>query len=269
MSWTARLSVWNKPAGGYNTRGDVFSEELNGMQSKTLSVVIPAYNEETRLLPSLQRITEYFSAVNLDYELIVVDDGSRDDTAGLARRFAAAHPGVRVLRNAKNRGKGGAVRRGMAAARGEWILFSDADLSTPIEEYEKLAAVLQRSPQIDVVVASRDIQGAQVARHQPFYRELMGKTFNLFVQGIVFRGIHDTQCGFKLFRRETARKIFLDMTIPGFGFDVEVLYLARKFKHNIVEVPVIWKNVGGSKVSPVRDSIRMFSDLIRIKMRHG
>lgn len=234
-----------------------------------LSVVIPAYNEQARLLPTLERVARYLTDQGLEYEIIAVDDGSRDQTLEIARRFAAQNPRVRVLSNRKNRGKGGAVRRGVAAARGRRILFTDSDLSTPIEEFGKLNARMEADDRIGVVVASRAVPGAQLKRHQPFYREWMGKIFNVFVQLMVFRGIRDTQCGFKLFRREVARDVFRSMTIPDFGFDVEILYLARKLGVAIAEVPVVWINAPGSKVSSVRDSLRMFRDLIQIKLRHG
>lgn len=238
-------------------------------KNPALSVVIPAYNEDARLLPTLQRITEYFSDLRMEYEIVVVDDGSRDDTARIARQFALENRRVRVLRNAKNRGKGGAVRRGVAAARGRRILFTDSDLSTPIEEFKNMNERMDLDPRLGVVIASRAVRGATLRQHQPFYREWMGKTFNAFVQLMVFPGIKDTQCGFKLFRRKVAREVFRRMTIRDFGFDVEILYLAKKRGETIAEVPVVWVNAAGSKVSPLRDSLRMFADLIRIKRRHG
>jgi dolichyl-phosphate beta-glucosyltransferase len=231
-----------------------------------LSVVIPAYNEEKRLTKTVDTIRSYLREQKIESEIIVVSDGSCDRTAAVARGKQDGEILIRVLENRTNRGKGAAVRRGVAAARGSMILFSDADLSTPIRELDKLRKVLQDG--MDVVIASRAVRGAELTRHQPFYRELMGKTFNLFVQLLVLPGLHDTQCGFKLFRREIARRIFAQMTIPGFGFDVEILFLTRKAGGRIQELPVCWCNVLESKVSPLRHSLQMFFDLIRIRWRH-
>ncbi|MBN1596052.1 glycosyltransferase family 2 protein [candidate division FCPU426 bacterium] len=234
--------------------------------SPELSVVIPAYNEEKRLSQSLDIITRYLQEQKPRSEIIVVSDGSVDQTVAVVRRHQGRGVPVRLLVNKSNRGKGAAIRRGVAAARGEWILFSDADLSTPIAELKKLEKAAQTGAEI--MIASRAVRGADIIHRQPIYREFMGKTFNLLVQLLVLPGLHDTQCGFKLFRRAPARKIFARLTIPGFGFDAEVLFLARKFKVKISEVPVCWKNVLESKVSPLRHSAQMLMDLFRIRWRH-
>ncbi|MCD4813001.1 glycosyltransferase family 2 protein [bacterium] len=231
-----------------------------------LSIVVPAYNEEARLAKTLMTIQTYLQKREDSYEVIVVSDGSSDNTVGLARRFAEQGLNIRVLHNKRNRGKGASIRRGVAASRGARVLFTDADLSTPIQELEKLEAAMQQGA--DVAIASRALQGAAVTVRQPFYREMMGKTFNRFARLITLSGIHDTQCGFKLFTRKIARDIFRRMTIKGFGFDVEILYLARQSQAQIVEVPVIWNNVMDSKVSPIADSFQMFVDLFLIRMRH-
>jgi dolichyl-phosphate beta-glucosyltransferase len=199
-------------------------------------------------------------------EIIVVSDGSCDHTAGLAQSYQGKTPCVRVLQNRKNRGKGASIRRGMAAARGEKILFSDADLSTPIEELKKLEQALRAGA--DIAIGSRAIPGSVITTHQPWYRELMGKTFNCLLQVLLLPGLHDTQCGFKLFRRSAARKLFARSIIPGFGFDPEILYLARKAHLRIAEVPVAWHNVLESKVSPIKHSLRMLGDLFRIRWQH-
>lgn len=232
----------------------------------TVSVVIPAYNEERRLEPTLEKVDAFFSARPGGYEIIVVDDGSRDRTAACAAEFKPRQGRVRLLHNRRNRGKGASVRRGAAAARGETILFTDADLSTPIEDYPRLAAAAARGA--DAAIGSRAVRGANVAEPQPLYRTLMGKFFNLLVQLVLLPGLHDTQCGFKLFRRGAARRIFARQTIPGFGFDVEILYIARRLGLRIAEVPVEWRNSPASKVSPVRDSAQMFLDLFRTRWRH-
>jgi dolichyl-phosphate beta-glucosyltransferase len=195
-----------------------------------------------------------------------VDDGSRDRTQEAVRAFHFEAGRMRFLRNQCNRGKGASIRRGMAAARGNVVLFTDADLSTPIQELESLEAALRQGA--DIAIASRGIVGSRVETHQPIYREYMGKIFNRFVQLLVLPGIHDTQCGFKLFQRTMARRIFRRLTIRRFGFDVEILYLARRLGARVAEVPVEWHNVLDSKVSPVKDALQMFLDLFRILLRH-
>ncbi len=231
-----------------------------------LSIVIPAYNEELRLLKTLQAIDEYLSGLPRKYEIILVDDGSSDRTVEIARGFTPVLGSMRVLKSRCNLGKGAAVRQGIAAARGDLILFSDADLSTPIQELAQLEKAVQEGA--DVAIGSRGISGARVPTRQPFYRELMGKIFNRLVQVIILPGIHDTQCGFKLFKRPIARAVFPKLTINGFGFDVETLYLVRRSGGRIAEIPVEWHNARGSKVSPLRDALRMLTDLFRIRMRH-
>lgn len=239
------------------------------MNTKTnpadLSIIIPAYNEKDRIGNTIRVISDFFRKRSLDYELVIVDDGSTDGTADyIKQQFSLEH--LRILINRKNRGKGASIRRGMATAKGKRLLFTDADLSTPIDEVEKLMEKMDSG--VGVAIASRDCPGAEVLTPQPFYRELMGKIFNLLVQLIVLPGVNDTQCGFKLFERSIARKVFSKMTIMGFGFDVEALYLVRKFNGRIAEVPVRWRNYLGSKVSPVSDSIQMFADLFRVRWRH-
>lgn len=231
-----------------------------------LSVVLPAYNEEKRLSKTLETVTAYLRQRQGKSEIIVVSDGSTDQTVAIAKSFNQNQLPIRVLHNKKNRGKGATVRRGVAAAQGEWVLFSDADMSTPIEEIVKLEKVMMDGA--DVVIASRALTGSDISDHQPFYREWMGKTFNLLVQSIVLPGLQDTQCGFKMFKRDIARKVFLALTIPGFGFDVEMLYLAKRAGAEIQEVPVSWHNVLDSKVSPLRHATQMFLDLFRVRWRH-
>lgn len=232
-----------------------------------LSIIVPAYNEEKRLAGSLEGILRYLDSRWPDTEVVVVDDGSKDNTAAIAREFAARDPRVRLLALQPNAGKGHAVRRGMLAGEGDLLLFSDADLATPIEELEKLRAAIERGA--DIAIASRDIQGSQLEIKQPWYRELAGKTFNLIVQALALPGIHDTQCGFKLFRREAARDIFERCEENGFGMDIEVLFAGRRRGYSIAEIPVRWRHMEGSKVSLVRDSLRMFCSAIRARLRHG
>jgi dolichyl-phosphate beta-glucosyltransferase len=228
-----------------------------------LSVVVPAFNEAERLGPSLRRILDYLAGRRLASEVLVVDDGSADATAEVARSFAAE--GVRLLRHDENRGKGAAMRTGVLATSGERVLLSDADLSTPIEELEKLEPHLASA---DLVLGSRALQrGAQLDRRQPLYRELMGKTFNLLIRILGVRGIYDTQCGFKLVRGEVARDLFRGMTLDGFAYDVELILAARRRGCRIDEVGVAWSNSPASTVDPVRSSLAMLRDVMLLRLR--
>lgn len=232
-----------------------------------ISVVVPAYNEEGRLGATLVRMLAYFDEQGYPFELIVVDDGSSDATRAVTESIASARPEVRLISYKPNHGKGYAVRQGMLAAEGERILLSDADLATPIEEVEKLLAKLQDG--YDIAIGSRDVKGSQLIRHQSWLRETGGKAFNQLVQMVAVPGIHDTQCGFKLFSRVAARAIFSRCTVDHFAFDVEVLYLAiRFFGYRIAETPVRWAHQEGSKVVFWRDGMRMVRTLFRIRMTH-
>ena len=230
-----------------------------------LSVVIPAYNEVARLEPTLHRVIDYCRAHHPAFEILVVDDGSTDGTADLALRVAAAEPRLRLVALGANRGKGAAVRTGVLEARGREILFSDADLATPIEELGKLRAHLTDGR--DIAIGSRAAPGADIRVRQHPVRELMGRSFNLMVRLAALGGIRDTQCGFKLFRREAARDLFGRARLDGFAFDVEILWLARG-RYQVAEVPVVWSHVDDSKVSPGGDAARMFVDLVRIRWLH-
>ncbi len=226
----------------------------------SLSIVIPAYNEEERLPGTLRRVREWLDRRGLDSsELIVVDDGSRDNTVGVAEE----HSGVRVLRNPGNRGKGYAVRHGMLEAGGEWILYSDADLATHIEEADKLyQAAIESSAAI--AIGSRAIDRSLVTVHQSGFREWGGRLFNVVMRLITGLRFHDTQCGFKLYRRDAAQAIFSRQKLDGFSFDVEDLYLARKAGIKAIEVPVRWANVEGTKVS-MGQGLKSFTDLLKIR----
>jgi dolichyl-phosphate beta-glucosyltransferase len=227
-----------------------------------VSIVIPAYNEESRLAATLDRVLAYLGERGHPHEILVVDDGSQDGTAALAERYASR--GVRLLRNPGNRGKGYSVRHGMLAASRPLVLFSDADLSTPIEELERLAAPVEAG-EAAVAIGSRAVAGANVEVSQPFYRVAMGKIFNRIVRLVALGGFADTQCGFKLFTREAAQAVFALQRFERFSFDVEILYIARKLGFRIAEVPVRWLNSPDTKVSPVKDSLDMFADLFRIR----
>jgi dolichyl-phosphate beta-glucosyltransferase len=228
-----------------------------------LSVVVPCYNEEQRLPRTIEQIERYLDGKNAPYELILVDDGSVDGTRRVMDAAVHRHDGVRVEALPHNRGKGRALALGVEAAKGDQILLTDADLSTPIEELDKLQAAL--SGGAGVAIASRAVRGSRVEISQPFYRVLMGKGFNLIVQVVLLPGIWDTQCGFKLFRADVARRVFADLITDGFGFDPEVLYRARKQGVKIAEVPVVWRNSAETKVSAVSSSLDMLKHVIRLR----
>jgi dolichyl-phosphate beta-glucosyltransferase len=225
-----------------------------------LSVVIPAFNEARRLPATLARVGEHLAAQGRPHEILVVDDGSSDGTADVARSAGAD---VRVLRHEPNRGKGYAVRRGMLAATGARRLMTDADLSTPIEELARLEAELDRG--WDVAIGSRAVAGARVEVHQPAYREAMGRVFNVLVQVLLLPGLADTQCGFKLFTAGAADAAFRACRLDGFSFDVEALYVARLRGLRIAEVPVVWRNDAATRVS-LGGGGTAFLDLLRIRI---
>ena len=228
-----------------------------------LSVVVPAYNEELRLPRTIEQIERYLDDKHVDYELILVDDGSADRTRQLMESAGQRHSSVRVEVLPQNRGKGRALAVGVAAARGDEILLTDADLSTPIEELDKLQAALDAGA--GVAIGSRALRASRVEVSQPLYRVLMGKGFNLIVQAVLLPGIWDTQCGFKLFRADVARQVFAGLSTDGFGYDPEVLYRARKKGYRIAEVPVVWRNSAETKVRPVRSSLDMLRHVIRVR----
>lgn len=227
--------------------------------TRSLSIIVPAYNEAKRLPGTLEKIRAYLAASPWEFsEVVVVDDGSSDATAQ-----AAEAGGARLLRNPGNRGKGYSVRHGVLEARGEWVLFTDADLSSPIEEVEKLWSAAGAGA--SVAVGSRALDRSLVGVHQPAHRELAGRFFNLVMRAITGLPFHDTQCGFKLFRRAAAQDIFSRQVLDGFGFDVEVLYLAKKLGYKTVEVAVRWDNVLGTKVSMWR-GFDAFADPVRVRL---
>jgi dolichyl-phosphate beta-glucosyltransferase len=228
------------------------------MTAPALSVVVPAFNEAARLPPTLETVRAYLAASGIPHEIVVVDDGSADATAEVARAAGAT-----LLRNERNRGKGHAARRGMLAARGARRLMTDADLSTPIDELPRLMAKLDEG--YDVAIASRAVEGARIEVRQPAYREGMGRLFNLCVRVLAVPGIHDTQCGFKLFTAAAAEASFGPARLDGFSFDVETLFLARRRGLRIAEVPVVWRNDAASRVGAA-SGFRAFLDLGRIRV---
>jgi len=229
-----------------------------------LSVVVPCFNEEQRLPRTIEQIESFLDGRRAEHELILVDDGSSDRTRQVMDAAAAGRRSVRVEALPHNRGKGRALAVGVAAAKGDEILLTDADLSTPIEELDKLHAALDGGA--GVAIASRALRGSRVEVSQPIYRVVMGKAFNLIVQAVLLPGIWDTQCGFKLFRADVARQVFEGLSTDGFGYDPEVLYRARRRGFKIVEVPVVWRNSAPTKVSPVRSSLDMLRHVIRVRL---
>ena len=230
-----------------------------------LSVVIPAYNEQGRLEPTLRSYAGYFRGRAIAFELIVVDDGSRDGTTALVDRVAEELPELRLIRLAENRGKGYAVRSGVVNARGGLVLFADADGATPPEELERLRAAIEAGA--DVAIGSRVLTTGATTVRARLHRRLIGRAFHLLVRLCGVQDIADTQCGFKLFRGEVAHALFSRMRTAGFSFDVEVLMMARLCGYRIAEVPVNWVHQPGSRINLVTDSVRMAGELLLIRAR--
>lgn len=236
------------------------------MPSPELSVVIPVYNEEKRIGKTLAASLAYLKRRRIAAEVLVVDDGSKDKTLGTVAKFKGQAKGklsLKILKHGVNRGKGAAVKTGALAAKGATVLYMDADNATALSEFERFRPALQKGA--DVVVGSRAVDRKTVKVHQPFYREAMGRVFNYLVRLITVSGVKDTQCGFKAFRRKAADRIFPLQTIERFGFDVELLYIAQKHGFSIAEISVQWFDALGSKVNVLRDSTRMFTDLLLIR----
>ena len=229
-----------------------------------ISVVVPAYNEAERIAPSLEGVFAYMDRHHPDYEVIVVDDGSTDDTPGVVQRRFGDRPQLRVLSYGPNRGKGYAVRFGALQAAGDVVLFSDADFSTPIEELEKMLPLLDQG--YELVIGSRAHERSEIRAHQPFYREGAGKLFNVLVRIVVVADFRDTQCGFKCFRRQPVLPVLEQQQIDGFAFDVELIALAQAAGLRVGEVPVIWINSPTSKVG-LSGGLAAFVDLVRIRRR--
>jgi dolichyl-phosphate beta-glucosyltransferase len=233
----------------------------------TLSVVVPAYNEEFRLPPTLIEMIDILDTLKKNYEIIIVDDGSSDRTAEVVKRFEKIRPQIRLITLARNCGKGHAVRTGALNSRGEKVLFADADGSTPFSEMFKLYAEIEKGS--DIAFGSRALLSDQTKVKALWYRRAIGRTFNFLVTAILLPGVADTQCGFKMFTASAAEFVFSRQSIDGFNFDVEILYIARKAKLALKEVPVNWHNMPGSKVNLLVDSLKMLISLFTIRMKHS
>ncbi|MBI3786172.1 MAG: glycosyltransferase family 2 protein [Deltaproteobacteria bacterium] len=229
-----------------------------------ISIVLPAYNEALRILPSLQRIFAFMQEHHPDFEVIVVDDGSSDDTSDVVRRTFGNRHQLSVLSYGGNRGKGFAVRYGAGRAVGEVVLFSDADLSTPVEDIDKMLPFMEQG--YDLVIGSRAHAGSEIRQHQHFAREIAGKFFNVCVRLIVGVPFHDTQCGFKLFRRESMRPVLEQMKIDRFAFDVELVALAMAMGRKVGDAPVVWSNSPASTVS-FWSGLEAYTELFAIRRR--
>lgn len=233
------------------------------MMASTYSIIIPAYNESERLAVSLPKVLDYVGQRELPSEIIVVNDGSSDDTADVVHRFMATHPDVRLVENPGNRGKGYSVRNGMLHAQGDVMLFTDADLSSPIYETDKLFKVIGQGA--DVAIGSRWLNAELQTERQPWHRQLYGRLFNLALRMVLGLKYRDTQCGFKAFTRDAAHTIFTRQRVERWGFDPELLFLANKFKLRTVEVPVEWAHDHRSKISPVRDGLKMGLEMLAVR----
>jgi glycosyltransferase involved in cell wall biosynthesis len=234
----------------------------DALEQPVVSIVIPAFNEAARIGGSLEKIDEFVRAMMVSFEILVVDDGSTDATARIVHGVRPRN--LRLIQNRGNQGKGYSVRQGVLAAKGQYVLFTDADLSAPIGEITKLLDVAMNEG-ADVVIGSRSVDRAYIEKHQSRFRELGGIAFNFMVRVLLGLRLHDTQCGFKLFNRARSRPLFERLTTNGFGFDPELLFLAKRHGLVIREVPVRWSHSEGSKVNPIRDGFRMITDLVRFR----
>lgn len=227
------------------------------------SLIIPAYNESNRIRPTLDRILQHIEEQRWEAEVLVVNDGSQDNTAQIVTEYGRTHPQVELLENGRNRGKGFSVRNGMLHARGDICLLSDADLSSPITEAQKLFDAIAQGA--DIAIGSRWLQAELQTERQPLYRQLFGRIFNLLLRIVLGLNFKDTQCGFKAFRREAAQQIFGLQKIERWGFDPEILFLARQFGFRVVEVPVLWAHSAGTRLHPFKDGLMMGLEILRVR----
>jgi glycosyltransferase involved in cell wall biosynthesis len=244
---------------------ELTGEQENGSSTAPprLSIVIPAYNESARIEGTLERVLRCIAERNWDAEVLVVDDGSTDATPEIVQRWMPAYPGLHLVRNPGNRGKGYSVRNGLLQAAGDIVMFTDADLSSPIEEAELLIAAIADGA--DVAIGSRWLERQKQTRHQPLYRRFFGRCYNKLTRLVMGLPFKDTQCGFKAFRREAAQTIFRLQTIERWGFDPEILFIARKLKDKVVEVPVTWGHDERSRLSYLKDGMKMLQEMAQIR----
>ena len=249
---------------GVRNRSDYFRKvRLALTPSREISIVIPAYNESARLGRTLDKVLKFVQESAWKAEVIVVDDGSRDGTADMVRGYAEKGSVVRLIQNPGNRGKGYSVRNGVLNSRGEIILFTDADLSSPIEEAPKLLEALESG--FDIAIGSRWVRSELQTQRQSAARQVMGRTFNILLRIVLGLNFKDTQCGFKAFRRSAAEVIFPLQRVERWGFDPELLFLARKFELQVAEVPVVWAHDEGSRINPLADGAKMFLEVLRVR----
>lgn len=232
-----------------------------------VSIVIPAYNEEDRIVKTLPQIFSYFEDSQYTYEIIIVDDGSTDDTVSVVRNIVKDYSNVKIIQGVENRGKGYAVRKGLLAGTGQYMLFMDADLSTPIEQLGAFIPWLEKG--YDICIASRGLSDSQILQHQPFYREWMGKIFNRVIRLTLWLPFSDTQCGFKCFRSEIIQHLVPLLRVDRFGFDVELLYVAKRLGYKIKEIGVPWTNSSDSKVGLIMDPVKMLATIPKIYMNRS
>lgn len=230
-----------------------------------ISIIIPAYNEETRVAPTLERMAVFLKALPYQYEFLLVVEKSSDRTVEIAKRYVGIIPNFRIIENEIQRGKGFAVRKGMLQAKGDYVFFTDLDLSTPPEEILNFVSHFQSHPATDVLIGDRKHSRTELLKEQHPIRKKMGEVFNHFVQTFAMTGVRDTQCGFKGFRKDACRSIFQRQTLNGFSFDVEVLLLSELLGLRITSLPIHWTNSKESKVRIIRDSLKMFWDIIRVR----
>lgn len=233
------------------------------MSHPQLSIVIPAFNEGARIEAALERVTSCIAARGWDAEILVVDDGSKDNTAAVVQRWMEDNPRLHLIQNPGNKGKGYSVRNGLLQAAGEIVMFTDADLSAPMEEAERLMAALANGA--DVAIGSRWMDRTRQTIHQPLYRQFFGRCFNWLTRAVMGLPFKDTQCGFKAFRRSAAQTIFRLQTIERWGFDPEILFIARKLKYVVREVPVTWGHDERSRMSYLKDGLKMLEDMAKIR----
>lgn len=253
---------WNVGENWMTYRQYKIWKEQTVIEEPFLSVIIPAYNEEDRIIPTIGAIASHISSFGFPWELLVADDGSTDSTVKMLEALGLVN--LKVLRTIQNEGKGSAVRRGMLASKGKYVLFTDADNSTPIEEIDYLLNQVYKKG-FDIAIGSRAVDGAE-EKERSFLRQMLSRGLRWIVKNILRIGVKDTQCGFKLFQREVAIKLYRNQVILGFSFDLEILYLAEKFGYKIAEIPVAWIDAPGSKVNARKEAIRFLSTLAKIKI---